>query len=52
MKTWPKWIRWTIVIVGYVVAILLCLGGTTAIGGVPLGIGMIALQRSLDISID
>lgn len=51
MKTWPKWIRCLIVFAGFALAIILCLGGVTAVGGIPLGIATAALAKSLDIDV-
>lgn len=52
MDKWPKWIKITILILFYGVAIALIFGGVTAVVGIPLGIAGIALQRSMKIEID
>lgn len=36
----------------YIVAIILCIGGTTAIIGIPLGVIGMALQRYFNVHID
>lgn len=52
MEKWPKWIKILILIIFYGGALALIAGGVTAIGGIPLGIAGIALQRSMKMEID
>lgn len=47
-----KFLKYVIVWAFYIVAFILCIGGTTAIAGVPLGLIGVMLQRKINISID
>jgi len=47
-----KFFKYVIVWAFYIVAFILCIGGTTAIAGVPLGLIGVMLQRKFNISID
>lgn len=51
MKSWPEWIKLTIVRVFYIVGFILYLGGTT-IAGVPMGLIGVSLQRYFNVNID
>lgn len=48
----PKFLKYVIVLAFYIVAIMLCIGGVTAIAGVPLGYIGVSLQRKWGISIE
>jgi len=48
----PKFLKHLIVWAFYIIAFILCLGGTTAIFGVPLGLIGVMLQRQFKINID
>lgn len=48
----PRFLKYVLIFVFYIVAIILCLGGVTAIAGVPLGIIGAMLQRNWKINID
>lgn len=52
MEKWPKWLKYLVLIVFYGGAVALCLGGVTAIGGIPLGIAGVVLQRSMNLNIE
>lgn len=43
-----KFFKYIIVYVFYILAVILCIGGVTAIAGVPLGAIGAMLQRQLD----
>lgn len=45
----PKWLKYVIVGAFYVVAIILCLGGVTAVAGVPLGLVGVTLQKNFGL---
>ena len=47
----PKFLKYIIIGVFYVVAFILCIGGTTAIAGVPLGLVGVTLQRNWNINL-
>lgn len=44
-----KFLKYVIVLAFYIAAIILCINGVTAIGGIPLGIVGIMLQRKFNI---
>lgn len=48
----PKFLKYVIVWAFYIIAIILCIGGITAIVGVPLGLVGISLQKKFNINID
>ncbi len=48
----PKWFKYTIVWTFYIIALILCFGGTSVILGIPLGLIGVLLQRYFDIHID
>lgn len=45
-------VKKAIVFAFYIVAIILCFGGVTAIAGIPLGVIGYALQRHFNVTID
>ena len=47
-----KFFKYLIVWAFYITAFILCLGGTTAVFGVPLGLIGVMLQRHFKINID
>lgn len=47
----PKFLKYIIIGAFYIVAIILCIGGVTAVAGVPLGLIGVMLQRKWNINL-
>lgn len=46
-----KFLKYVVILAFYIAAIILCIGGVTAIAGVPLGLIGVKLQRNWNINL-